>query len=54
VNQNIEEKTHTNSNQIKKEETSLEKLKKYHDLLNSGLITQSDFDAIKKELLNIK
>jgi hypothetical protein len=54
LNQNSEEKSNTTTNQIKKEETPVEKLKKYHDLLNSGLITQADFDAIKKELLNIK
>jgi hypothetical protein len=54
LNQNSEEQTNTTSNQVKKEETPVEKLKKYHDLLSSGLITQADFDAIKKELLNIK
>jgi hypothetical protein len=34
-----------------KQETAVEKLKKYHDMLNSGLITQDDFDRIKKEIL---
>jgi len=34
-----------------KQETAVEKLKKYHDMLSSGLISQDDFDRIKKEIL---
>jgi hypothetical protein len=34
--------------------TTVDKLKKYHDMLSEGLITQADFDRIKNELLNQK
>ena len=33
-------------------ESPFDKIKKYHDMLNEGLINQSDFDRIKKEILN--
>lgn len=36
-----------------KKQSSIEKLKKYHDLLDEGLITQGDFDRIKKEILSL-
>lgn len=32
-------------------QTSIEKLKKYHEMLNQGLITKDDFDKIKNEIL---
>jgi hypothetical protein len=32
--------------------TSIDILKKYHDMLNEGLISQSDFEKIKNDLLN--
>lgn len=35
-----------------KQANSIDKIKKYHDMLNEGLITQADFDRIKNELLN--
>jgi uncharacterized membrane protein len=35
-----------------KQLNSIDKIKKYHDMLNEGLITQADFDRIKNELLN--
>jgi hypothetical protein len=50
----VEEKAKSTNSPIKNEENSVEKLKKYHDLLNMGLITQADFDSIKKEILNNK
>jgi hypothetical protein len=34
--------------------STVDKLKKYHDMLSEGLITQADFDRIKNELLNQK
>jgi hypothetical protein len=39
---------------VNKQVSSIEKLKKYHDMLSEGLITQDDFDRVKKELLNQK
>jgi hypothetical protein len=45
----IEVKEKTEKNPI---ESSIDKLKKYHDMLNEGLINQYDFDRIKKEILN--
>lgn len=41
-----------NSQEPIKQANSIDKIKKYHDMLNEGLITQADFDRIKKELLN--
>jgi hypothetical protein len=35
----------------KQKETSIDKLKKYHEMLNDGLINQNDFDRIKDEIL---
>ena len=42
------------SNQQTVEAQSIENLKKYKDLLDMGVITQEEFEAKKKELLNIK
>lgn len=33
------------------EETVIDKLKKYHEMYNNGLLNQHDFDKIKKEIL---
>lgn len=37
--------------EIKQESTKADELKKYKDLLDSGAITQEEYDAKKKELL---
>lgn len=41
-----------NSGSTAQKESSIDKLKKYHEMLNEGLINQHDFDKIKKEILN--
>jgi hypothetical protein len=33
------------------EESAIDKIKKYHDLLKDGLISQEEFDRIKKEII---
>jgi hypothetical protein len=51
----IKENQTLNDTKIIKEqpiESPFDKIKKYHDMLNEGLINQSDFDRIKKEILN--
>ena len=35
------------------EETDMDTLKKYKDLLDSGIITQEEFDAKKKQVLGL-
>ena len=50
VNKNETVQTFVNSVQ---ETTSADELKKYKDLLDSGVITQEEFDAKKKQLLNL-
>jgi hypothetical protein len=41
----------SNQSVTKQKETSIDKLKKYHEMLNDGLINQNDFDKIKDEIL---
>lgn len=48
--QNKETKTETI---IKQETSNADELKKYKDLLDSGIITQEEFDAKKKQLLGL-
>jgi hypothetical protein len=38
---------------IDTESNNMEKLKKYKDLLDSGIITQEEFEAKKKQLLDL-
>jgi hypothetical protein len=40
-------------NNIQQTATNADELKKYKDLLDSGAITQEEFDAKKKELLGL-
>ena len=42
-----------NAQVMKNTATSADALLKYKELLNSGLITQEEFDAKKKQLLNL-
>lgn len=39
---------------LKQKETAIDKIKKYHEMLEEGLISQEDFDKIKAELINLK
>jgi hypothetical protein len=39
---------------LKAKETAIDKIKKYHEMLEEGLISQEDFDKIKAELINLK
>ena len=45
-------KQHTIINNVQ-ETTNADELKKYKDLLDNGVITQEEFDAKKKQLLNL-
>jgi hypothetical protein len=40
-----------NSPSVTSEESAIDKIKKYHDLLKDGLISQGEFDRIKKEII---
>jgi F0F1-type ATP synthase membrane subunit c/vacuolar-type H+-ATPase subunit K len=39
---------------LKQKESAIDKIKKYHEMLEEGLISQEDFDKIKAELINLK
>ena len=41
------------NNKDKSEMNSIEEIKKYKELLDSGIINQEEFNKIKKELLNL-
>ena len=45
--------TETTVNQTIVETSSADEIKKYKDLLDSGIITQEEFDEKKKQLLNL-
>ncbi len=47
------EKTHNTGTNIVQNSDEADKLKKYKDLLDSGVITQEEFDAKKKQLLGL-
>lgn len=42
-----------NTTNVKMEQSSADELKKFKDLLDSGIITQEEFDAKKKQLLGL-
>lgn len=46
--------TKSGSIKLKPKETAIDKIKKYHEMLEEGLISQEDFDKIKAELINLK
>ncbi len=42
-----------NTTMVNQKESNADEIKKYKDLLDSGIITQEDFEAKKKQLLNL-
>jgi hypothetical protein len=40
-----------NRSSVTSEESAIDKIKKYHDLLKDGLISQEEFERIKKEII---
>lgn len=41
-----------NPSSMHREESAIDKIKKYHDLLKDGLISQDEFERIKKEIID--
>lgn len=41
-----------NPSSVTKEPSAIDKIKKYHDLLKDGLISQEEFERIKKEIID--
>ena len=50
---NIEETTKIHKVEIVKEASTADELKKYKELLDSGVITQEEFEEKKKQLLGL-
>jgi uncharacterized membrane protein len=41
-------------NDSNKKESTVEKIKKYHEMFSEGLISEEDFNTIKKQILEDK